>query len=171
MQFTIREAKDLFFDRANVQARMSIAKRNALASAGKLVRYLAQRSMRKRRMKKLSEMTKGERVAFAIRTREAEREGRRPPKRPLASSRPGEPPRVRVGLLRQFLFFAYDPDSDSVVVGPALLPRAKGEVPSVLEYGGLNKQGFMVAARPYMAPAKEKASPQLVELFKGILPG
>lgn len=49
-------------------------------------------------------------------------------------SESGSPPHSHIGTLRGRLFFAYDPDSKSVVVGPEKL--GKGEAPSLLEYGG-----------------------------------
>lgn len=52
-------------------------------------------------------------------------------------SPPAGPPYSHVGLLRRFLFFAYDRDRKSVVIGPALLPGRSGTTaPELLEYGG-----------------------------------
>lgn len=53
------------------------------------------------------------------------------------NSPPGSPPYVQTGLLKQFLFFAYDPEKKSVVIGPALLngTKQKGTLER-LEYGG-----------------------------------
>lgn len=54
-------------------------------------------------------------------------------------SKPGEPPHSHRGLLRKFLFFAYERDSKTVVIGPELLTVAagyeRGTVPAALEYG------------------------------------
>jgi hypothetical protein len=58
------------------------------------------------------------------------------------SSRPGEPPFSRTGTLKRFILFAYDPGSDSVVIGPARVSGRNAEglngqtVPQVLEHGG-----------------------------------
>jgi hypothetical protein len=49
-------------------------------------------------------------------------------------SKPGTPPFARVGTLRDQLFFAYDPSTMSVIVGPVGLGKA--EVPALHEYGG-----------------------------------
>lgn len=60
-------------------------------------------------------------------------------------SAPGEPPSSHTGVLRQFIFFAYEPERKNVVIGPALTNQLffdrnalpiKGTVPSVLEEGG-----------------------------------
>lgn len=61
------------------------------------------------------------------------------------ASRPGNPPRSHTGALKRFLWFAFDPSSKSVVVGPAKTNQVffqqdgtpvRGTVPSVLESGG-----------------------------------
>lgn len=61
------------------------------------------------------------------------------------ASVPGQPPTSRTGILRNFLFFAYDPSQRSVVIGPAKTNQVffdgngqpvTGTVPEVLEYGG-----------------------------------
>ena len=36
------------------------------------------------------------------------------------SSKPGQPPKSHSGVLKKFIYFAFDPSSRSVVVGPAL---------------------------------------------------
>ena len=60
-------------------------------------------------------------------------------------SDPGRPPSSRTGLLKKYIFFAYDGRKQSVVIGPVRLntkyfdrdvqPKT-GLVPEVLEYGG-----------------------------------
>lgn len=60
----------------------------------------------------------------------------RPRKRP---SKPGQPPTNQTGLLRQHIYFQYDPETRSVVVGPAKAPSKKMSnrpIPSILEFGG-----------------------------------
>lgn len=58
---------------------------------------------------------------------------------------PGRPPSSHTGVLREFIYFAYDPDVDSVIIGPAKTNQVffsdsgkpvTGTVPSVLEFGG-----------------------------------
>lgn len=87
-------------------------------------------------------------------------------------SPPGQPPRNRTGLLKRFIFFAYEPQDRSVVIGPARLNRSTG-APEILEYGGTatvrtNKKNHKVtiAARPYMGPAFEKEKQTLPSLWK-----
>jgi hypothetical protein len=51
-----------------------------------------------------------------------------------AVGRPGEPPSSHEGSLKRLILFAFDTQSQSVVVGPARF-RA-GEAPPLLEFGG-----------------------------------
>lgn len=60
-------------------------------------------------------------------------------------STPGSPPKSRTGILKEFLYFAFDPSRRSVVVGPARTNQVffkgngqpvTGTVPAVLEFGG-----------------------------------
>lgn len=84
------------------------------------------------------------------------------------SSKPGKPPRNRLGLLKNFIFFACEERAKSVVIGPTELGGHSGRAPEVLEYGGdetlhsAAKQGSDVQAhyapRPYMHPAFEEVS-------------
>lgn len=50
------------------------------------------------------------------------------------SSLPGQPPKSHTGLLKDQIWFAYDPAADSVVIGPVEF-RNSG-VPEALEFGG-----------------------------------
>lgn len=50
------------------------------------------------------------------------------------ASKPGQPPSSHEGSLRRLYLFAFDPRTESAVVGPAAF--GKGVVPELLEYGG-----------------------------------
>lgn len=96
-------------------------------------------------------------------------------RRGRGSSLPGTPPRAHEGSLRRLLFFAFDPASDSVVVGPVGFRRS--EAPSTLEFGGtitvtrrrarpgggnvVEKRRARIEARPYMGPALRKELPNM----------
>jgi hypothetical protein len=88
---------------------------------------------------------------------------------------PGSPPSSHTGLLKKFIFFGFDPDRRSVVIGPTRLnQRGRGEAPPILEYGGtttLKRRGkrkrTTYKARPYMGPAFEKEQPQLPAMWRG----
>ena len=102
-------------------------------------------------------------------------------------SKPGKPPSVWAGDLKEKLFFHYQPGSateeNSVVVGPSYFPRAHRKIahlsqqtiPRTLELGGtetfrnvrpgppvggnqlVTQRTIKILARPYMNPALEKA--------------
>ncbi|HBG25665.1 MAG TPA: hypothetical protein DDX75_01060 [Phycisphaerales bacterium] len=88
-------------------------------------------------------------------------------------SKPGKPPFSHTGLLRNYIYYSFDPQSRSVVIGPAAL-NAKGKnVPRTLEYSGTakikTKQGSRnvhIAARPFMAPALTVNQPKMAALWK-----
>jgi hypothetical protein len=52
------------------------------------------------------------------------------------ASEPGQPPRVIRGQLKKFIYFVYDRNSKSVVIGPIAWNSPIGIVPPILEYGG-----------------------------------
>jgi hypothetical protein len=93
-------------------------------------------------------------------------------KRPAS---PGQPPSSHTGLLKKFIFFGYDADRQSVVIGPTRLnQKGRGEAPPLLEYGGKTtlkrggkKRRVTYQARPYMGPAFEKEKPQLPAMWRG----
>ena len=92
-------------------------------------------------------------------------------------SDPGEPPSSHTGLLRRFIFFGYDRDRRSVVIGPMRLNQKVGDAPAALEYGGTStvveglrrrrrKRHIRIAARPYMGPAFEQEKPKLPAMWR-----
>lgn len=88
-------------------------------------------------------------------------------------SKPGQPPKSRKGLLKNFIFYGFDLAKRSVVIGPQKIHGLKGKAPNVLEYGGRvkgkSKKGHItsskVSARPYMGPAFEKSKKKLSGLW------
>jgi len=90
-------------------------------------------------------------------------------------SPPGKPPSSHTGLLKKFIFFGYERDKKSVVIGPAALNQKNTGAPEVLEYGGTaviesrwdkHKRRARVAARPFMGPAFAKEKSTLPSLWK-----
>jgi hypothetical protein len=102
-------------------------------------------------------------------------------------SKPGQPPKSHEGSLKRFLYFAFNPDNQSVVVGPQISGKSASRsnpIPSVLEHGGLtriplfekdkprnaiNFQGWgtvFIKPRPFMGPALEASKPKLAEFWK-----
>lgn len=191
MKFKISQAKGMFFEPDDVLAAVGKAKKAQLSKGGGLIRTVARRSMRPAKQKSKGDLTDAERQAFdrAMKRFNAGKTTKKP-KRPLVASAPGQPPRVRSGLLKQHLFFTYDQETDSVVVGPALLNKSSG-APATLESGG-STQGFTfrpitladgspgvvrtpatvkIAPRPYMQPAFEEKKADLQKLFRDSVKG
>jgi len=112
---------------------------------------------------------------FGAYVRTAARSGIRSRK---AVSEPGRPPSSHTGLLKRLIFFAYDPQRETVVIGPLPLNRKVGNVPEALEYGGPSvvaegprrgrrrRRRVTVRARPFMRPAFEKERPKLPAMWR-----
>jgi len=91
-----------------------------------------------------------------------------------AISQPGDPPSSHVGLLKKLIYFGYDANRRSVVIGPTPL-RGTAEAPPLLEYGGKarrrSRKGKNVMAsyraRPFMGPAFEREKAKLPALWAG----
>lgn len=66
----------------------------------------------------------------------------------------GEPPRTRLGLIRQFIFYALE--GKGVVIGPEALPGHNTECLARLELG----------EHPYMRPAFQKTIGELPAIWK-----
>ncbi len=99
-------------------------------------------------------------------------------------SAPGSPPHSHEGSLRKLIFFGYDRQTKSVVIGP--LGIKQSPVPTVLEFGGTvpvkrrrrvadrskgrekSRRRVRIAKRPYMGPALDVAasSDKIPKAFK-----
>ena len=82
----------------------------------------------------------------------------------------GEPPSSHEGSLRRLIFFALDPVTDSVVIGPVSF-RA-GEAPRLLEHSGRTirrgKPAFY-RGNPFMQPAGQAEVPRFPELLRNMV--
>lgn len=97
---------DWFFDRPRVQAACDRAMLITLSKAGKIVRDKTRQGIRRMgnaRTRQLTSARGQARVADEIRSRPA--------------SPAGTPPNTHTGFFRQWIAYAYDPSSRSVVVG------------------------------------------------------
>lgn len=137
---SLKSAKAAFFDRPAVKSAVDQATRRNLSKFGAFVRQRAKTSIR------------------------------RPPKSANPRiSQPGRPPYSHTGLLKKFLFFAYDANAQSVVIGPVLLRKSDGKAPSLLEHGGVavrERKRRRYRPRPYMQPAFDAELPVLPELWR-----
>jgi hypothetical protein len=92
-------------------------------------------------------------------------------RRRKASSKPGQPPSSHTGLLKQHIYFIYEPNNRSVVIGPALLNERQQSppVPELLENGGLVYRtgvSMFYEPRPYMRPAFDQEMDNLEKLWR-----
>ena len=123
--FTLRfDVKRWFFDRQRVKNYMDAKSRRALQDAGRKIRRAAQTSMRYVTSRREQER----KVAAGLRKRAAQ---------DPSVSLPGHPPRaIRPHpWVRKNLFYAFEPASMGVVIGPVGFPRGSG-APETLEFGG-----------------------------------
>lgn len=92
-------------------------------------------------------------------------------------STPGQPPSSHTGLLKRFIFFAYEPRRRSVVIGPVRLNQKTGEALPALEHGGSvrivsrrkgarGRRTVRIRPRPFMGPAFEREKPKLPAMWR-----
>lgn len=94
-------------------------------------------------------------------------------------SKPGHPPHSHTGHLKRFIYFGYDPQERSVVIGPIPLSERKAkDAPEHLEYGGVavlksrnprrgrRSRRAVYKPRPFMGPAFEKEQPNLPAMWR-----
>lgn len=141
-----------FFDRAGVAAHISKKKKMGLWRAGSVVMQIARRSIKKMGMArpKLKVMTQNSGRSLRSLASDLAMTGKRrdynlaeklmqrsfevrfkPP------SKPGTPPHTHGGQLRNSIVYAYDPSSESVVVGGFM--RGIPRIVSLHEFGGTQR--------------------------------
>ena len=125
------------------------------------------------RQKVLSKVSRAERRVlsrFGAYVRQDAKQRIRRRKRP---SQPEESPTNQTGLLKRHIYFLFDPDRRSVVIGPTRLSTGS-DVPATLEYGGQtvvetsDGQPVRVAIeeRPYMGPAFRQELPKVPAMWR-----
>ena len=96
-------------------------------------------------------------------------------RRRKAASAEGSAPSSHTDLLRNWILFGWDPETESTVVGPVKLNKGT-DAPATLESGGLatimitrhglaQRKQVRIGARPYMAPAAAKGQAKLPGLI------
>lgn len=160
MNLTVQAAKGNFFDRQRVLDAVGKAERQRLSKAGAFVRQRAKTSIRYReRPSAAGSPPSAHRSVGSVR----KRSGRTVARRQMVSP------------LREFMYFAYDRATRSVVVGPAILNGTVSRQalhalehggPSVVVSGRGQRRQVTVRARPFMAPALAAEAAKLPELFR-----
>lgn len=169
LKYSINQAKSHFFDK-DIVGKWEKTAAGGLSKWGSFTRRTAKSKLRKARQKKIAELTKKERQRFRIAQEIAKRDGLSRPKKPPAPSAPGEPPRMHSGEIKKFLYFTYEPKTNSVLVGPALLDRPTG-APEKLEKGGwvdTSNGRAKIAQRPFMKPSFDENINKLPRLVAGL---
>jgi hypothetical protein len=100
---------DYFLDRPKVAAMLTRNEQRFLNRVGGQYRLVVKRSMRS------GKATKRKDESYAA---------------------PGQPPRYHTKLLRDNIFYQYDPEKSTVIVGSRKLNGTDGNIPRVLEFGG-----------------------------------
>ena len=132
--------KKTFFDRAAITDKLDPAMRKVFSKFGAFVRQRAKTSIRN-----------------APKRKKNAKPGQ---KQKARVSLPGKPPLSHTGTLKKFIFFSYDTEEKTVVIGPTLAGSSSG-APQVLEEGGTavvrirgeKPKAIRVEPRPYMQPA------------------
>lgn len=119
MSFSIEQAKDLFFDSPKVRRAKERGFRKRLSRLGAFVRTRALSMMFRHKVGR----------GFGVKSKVKDKQGGK-------TAPEGEPPYVHLGLIAKFLFFAYDPQANGVVIGPVLLSRLSPTALQALEHGG-----------------------------------
>ena len=87
----------------------------------------------------------------------------------------GEAPFQHLGLMARFLFFSFDPERKSVVVGPVRLSQNTGTTLQALEYGGPSmvfdpigkvRRSVTISKHATMGPAMAAELPGLPALWR-----
>ena len=148
-EFTLKELKDGFFDTNAVMSAAEKEYRKAAARFGAFTR----RRMKSSLKYKPGESKPGQPPHVHRNTRNYTR-----PKK----AKDGTTTRQQVSPLRELIFFAFDKETESVVIGPVKFGGQGGPVPGLLEQGGAGtfkasrsgerKRGVW-SARPFVKPA------------------
>lgn len=168
--FRIDQAKRLFFDADRVINAERRAEKKWMSRFGAFVRQRAKTSIKRPGKKAKALLAEALRSGDEDRIREAFQG---------TTSQPDNPPLSHTDLLKRFIFFIYDPDLHSVLIGPARLSGKAGQAPEALEHGGPSeiasrrrgRQGRKIAVkpRPYMTPAFEAEKVGLPKLLADVI--
>lgn len=158
LNFSVKVAKSNFFDRAAVQSRADAATLKNLSRWGAYTRTNAQRLLRYR--ERPSEPGKPPSLHRTMARRRTNR-------------RTGKVTVQGVSPLREFLFFAHDAGTKSVVAGPARLSGKLGDAPAALEHGGESEvragagtRRVTIRPRPFMAPAEARTRSEIPGIWR-----
>lgn len=168
-----------FFSSAEVISRMDKSRLRNLRKFGAFVRRASKSSLRYSKKGKSSTAGSPPKVHRSDRFT-----------RSKVNKKTGKTTKRSLSPLRELIFFTYDAQTESVVVGPMGFrdSKAKQRTPGVLEKGGtilvnrrtpmkavisgdirkgIQRTPMKLAARPFMVPAAKQEMPKFPQLFKG----
>lgn len=156
-----RLGKQSFFDSAAVTKAVDAATRRNLSRFGAFVRTRARSSIKQ-----------APKIDVSTGTRLGPGRRKKGTKTRDVTSQPGQPPYSHVGYVKRFIFFAYDFQSRSVVIGPTLFGQGtvealeKGGEVTIPARGRRKEKRVGLRARPFMQPAFEAELPGMMELWR-----
>ena len=144
------DMKALFFDSKAVMDATDRATRKVLSKFGYLVRKSARASVKEAAGSSSAGQPPHSHMRARRRRLNAKRrsEGKEPVKKGFEGLR--------------YILFSFNPESRSVIIGPASNRTRSMTIPEILEYGEKDPR---VAARPFMGPAFEKEQKSLPSLW------
>lgn len=151
----------VLFNSTAIESLMSKKAKKTLTQVGRKIKRRAKRSLKLAKRVRSASQIKDPliRKSFELRMTQFERGNRtHPPSAPFVPSKPGGIPKIRRrnSPLKRGIFFSYDAQLKSVIVGPAKINGIRGDAPHALEHGG-NSSGRRIARRPYMSTALIKS--------------
>ncbi|WP_437226020.1 hypothetical protein SH661x_004364 [Planctomicrobium sp. SH661] len=125
------------------------------------------------RQKVLSKVSRAERRVLSRFGAYVRQDAKQRIRRRQRPSNRDESPTNQTGLLKRHIYFVFDPDRRSVVIGPAQLSTGTN-APTTLEYGGTTTINLprrqpvqvRIEARPYMGPAFRQELPKVPALWR-----
>lgn len=154
--------KEAFFDSPAVMAKVEKGKRRVLSSFGGYVRRVAKNSIKYRKATAPpGSPPSAHRSEGFTRTKKNRKTG--------AETHQASSP------LKELIFYAYDSNTGTVVVGPVPF-RGEAKAPALLEKGGQTTRIEKTKTRtlhyrphPFMMPALQKSSPKFAQQLKGLI--
>lgn len=158
--FDVAATTDWFLDRAAVAAKLDPEVRKALSKFGAFVRQRSRTSLK---------------YGTGVSAPGATPTVHRAQTKAKTSKKTGKVTVQQVSPLRELIFFAFDPATESVVIGPTVGGSASG-APEALEHGGTStyvRDGKTLVAhyapRPFVRPAFDQEVEHAADLFKDLI--
>ena len=145
-----------FFDSGLVDKSLDKPVRDVMSRFGAHTRRDARQSLRRARRIRQNELSPERLAEYKFRVKIHKANGWKRPQLPYVPSAPGEPPRTRGKSFLKRIFFSYDKDSRSVIVGPSgAVGKSRGKTTNVLEHGGTDTFTFTIRPKRRLPPVRK----------------